>query len=254
MRSSRLPGKVMLKIEEKPMLYYVIKQVRSSKLIKDIIIATTTSREDDKIVNYCKKNKIKFFRGSKNDLLDRYYRCALKFGCNPIIRITSDCPLIDSSIIDKVIKKFLRGSYDYVANNLEKHGIKWNDSTCNFPQGMTVEISTFKALEKAWNQAKKPSEREHVFPYVQFNPSLFKVTNVKMKKDYSHIRCTVDRIEDLSFVREIYKKMPENKKSIRIRDIVSIIKSEPHLLKLNNTISFDEGYKKSLIEDKKHGY
>lgn len=254
MSSTRLPGKVLLEIENEPMLYHVIKQVRASKIIKGVIIATTTEREDDVIAEYCKKNGIKCFRGSKKDLLDRYYRCAKKFNCNPIVRITSDCPLIDPTIIDKVIRKFLKGSYDYVANNLEKVDNKWQNATCNFPQGMTVEVSRYKALEKAWNEAKKPSEREHVFPYVQFNPKLFKVSNLKNKVDLAFIRCAVDRKNDLSFVREIFKRIPKRKKFVSIKDIMKIVTKEPDLVKINNKTPFDEGYRKSIEEDSTAGY
>ena len=208
MSSTRLPGKVLRKIGNEPMLYHVINQVRGSKLIKDIIIVTTIMPQDDVIVKYCKKNNIKCFRGSSTDLLDRYYKCAKKFGIDPIVRITSDCPLIDPKVVDKAITKFLKGLFDYVANNLEKQKGNWDNSTCNFPQGMTVEVSSFKALEQAWKDARKPSEREHVFPYVQFNPKLFRVSNFKYPRDLSFIRCTVDRLRDLQFVTELFNRFP----------------------------------------------
>jgi spore coat polysaccharide biosynthesis protein SpsF len=253
MSSSRLPRKVLRKIDGKPMLHYVIKQVKGSKLLEGIIIATTTEKEDDVIAQFCKNNKIKVFRGSKHDLLDRYYQCAKKYHCDPVVRITSDCPLVDPEIIDKVLSKFLNGSYDYISNNLDKINGKWDNSMCNFPQGMTVEVSTFAALEKAWKEAKKPSEREHVFPYIQFNPKLFKVSRIKFKKDLSYIRCTVDRMNDLVFVRQIYKRLPKAR-YITITDIVNIVKKEPNLVKINNEIPFDEGYQISLIEDRKSGF
>lgn len=253
MSSSRLPGKVLRKIKQKPMLHYVIKQVNASKLIDEIIIATTTEKEDNSIINYCIKKKIKYFRGSKLDLLDRYYQCAKKYNCNPIVRITSDCPLVDPQVIDKIISEFLKKKYDYISNNLEKIKGKWENSMCNYPQGMTVEISTFNALEKAWKKAKKPSEREHVFPYIQFNPKKFKVDRIKYHKDLSHIRCTVDRINDLKFVREIYNLIP-NKNYITISDIEKIVNQNPKLVSINNKIPFDEGYQISLIVDKKQGF
>ncbi|HMK33319.1 MAG TPA: glycosyltransferase family protein [Nitrosopumilaceae archaeon] len=254
MNSTRLPGKVLRKIGNKPMLHYVINQVRGSRLIEDIIIVTTTMSQDDVIVKYCKKNNIKCFRGSSTDLLDRYYKCAKKFGIDTIVRITSDCPLIDPRVVDRAISKFLKSSFDYVANNLEKHNGKWDNSPCNFPQGMTVEVSSFNVLEYAWKKAKKPSEREHVFPYVQFNPKLFRVSNFKYPRDLSFIRCTVDRLDDLKFVTELYKRFPKNKKFIEIKDIVKIVRKEPDLVKMNNRIAFDEGYKKSLKKDRKIGF
>lgn len=252
--STRLLGKVLLKILNKPMLQYVIDQVNSSKLITEIIIATTNNVEDKKIIDFCKKHHLKYFRGSKKDVLDRYYQCAKKFECDPIVRITSDCPLIDPEIIDKVIEKFLKNSYDYVANNLENKNGKWVNSTCNFPQGMTVEISSFEVLRKAWKQAKKPSEREHVYPYVQFNPNKFKAGFVMNKKNLSYIRCTVDHPEDLQFVKEVIKKIPKRKKFVTTKDIVNVLNKEDHLLKINNKIPYDEGYKISLLEDKKQGF
>ena len=250
MSSSRLPKKVLRKIKKKPMLYYVIKQVLASNTIDEVIIATTKEKIDDSIVDYCKQNKIKVFRGSKLDLLDRYYKCAKKYHCDPIIRITSDCPLIDPNVIDKVCKKFEKNLFDYVANNFEKIHGKWNNSTCNYPQGMTVEISSFKVLEKAWYEARKPSEREHVFPYIQFNPKLFRVSNLKMRKNLSHIRCTVDRLNDFKFIRIIYEKINDTQ-IITIKDILKIIEKEPELILMNNNIPFDEGYKKSLLGDEK---
>ncbi len=253
MGSSRFPGKVLLKISEKPMLYYVIKQTKSSKHINDVIIATSTNSADEPIIKFCKENNIKFFRGSEKNVLDRYYQCAKKYNLNSIIRITADCPLIDPNVIDLVISKFENGSFDYVSNNITKKHNKWFDSACNFPQGMTVEISTFQALEKAWKEAKKPSEYEHVFPYVQFHPELFKISNITNQKDLSNIRCTVDRIEDLKFIKEIINRLSENKDFVIIEDIVKIIDKEPELLHINSHIPFDEGIKKSYAKDKKLG-
>ena len=254
MSSSRLPGKVLLPIEKKPMLYYVIKQTKASKLVNDMIIATTTSDEDDVIVDFCEKYNLKYFRGSKSDVLDRYYKCAKKFGCDPVVRISSDCPLIDPTVIDKVIKKFLNDSYDYIGTSLIKSGSQWKYSSCNFPQGMAVEISTFKALEKTWKEAKKPSEREHVFTYIPSNPKLFRISNVKNRTDLSYIRCTVDRKEDLHFVQKIYEKISKKKPFVRITDILEIVQREPSLLSVNKQIPFDEGYKRSQLEDAKRGF
>lgn len=249
MNSTRLPNKALLKIGEIPMLLHVINQTKASKYIKNVIIATTNSPSDKKIVSFCIKNKIDYFRGSSKDVLDRYYKCGNFFSCNPIVRISSDCPFIDPSIIDKTISKFLRNSFDYIGNNLEKKDNEWQNSLCKFPQGMVIEICRFETLEEAWNQAQKPSEREHVFPYVQFNPKIFKVSNISNKKNLSFIRCTVDHKEDLKFVREIWKRKSKRKKIIHVDDIVKIIMKEPNLLNINSKFSFDEGYQKSLKSD-----
>ena len=232
MGSSRFPGKIMEKIGNQMMLSHVIKQTLASKFVDDVIIATTSSKKDKQIVDFCKKNNLRYFCGSSHDVLDRYYQCAKFFSCDPIVRISSDCPFIDPIIIDKVISKFLKNSYDYVSNNFENIGGKYQNSLCNFPQGMVVEISTFKTLEKAWKMAKKPSEREHVFPYVQFNPSSFKTTNIKNRKNLSLIRCTVDKTEDIKFVNKIWANFSKSKKIIHVKDIVSIVTKQPNLLKI----------------------
>ena len=129
MSSSRLPGKVLKKIKQKPMLHYVIKQVKASKMVDEIIIVTTTEKEDKPIVDFCLKNKIKCFRGSKLDLLDRYYNCAKKYNCDPIVRVTSDCPIVDPEVIDLTISEFLKKKYDYISNNLENFILREREMT-----------------------------------------------------------------------------------------------------------------------------
>jgi len=145
----------------------------------------------------------------------------------------------------------LTDSFDYVSNNIEKKNNLWINSLCNFPQGMVVEVSSFKILEKAWKDAKKLSEREHVFPYVQFNPKKFSRKNVINSNDLSFIRCTVDQKSDLIFIKELIKKLKIKNQIVHISDILKIVKDNPDLLQINNHISFDEGYKRSIQKDKK---
>lgn len=231
------------------MLEHVINQTKHSKFIDEIIIATTNSVDDDQIVKFCKTHHQKFFRGSENDVLDRYYQCGKKYNAGVIVRITSDCPLIDPDIIDLAIEKFLDCNVDYIGNNIEKKNGNWENDTCGYPQGNTVEVCSFSALEKAWSKAKKPSEREHVFPFIQFNPQIFNITNFRNTEDLSYIRCTVDRADDLIFVKNIYQKISRKKHVVKTADVVNIITKYPQLLTLNNRIPFDEGYKISLRND-----
>lgn len=250
MGSSRFPGKIMKLIDKKPMLHYVLKQVKNSKKADTVILATGIASDDDVIENFCNEHNHLVFRGSKDDLLDRYYQCAKKFSLDIIVRITSDCPLIDPLLIDKMIDYFSKNTLDYFSNNFEKINNCWQNSTCNYPQGMTVEICNFTTLEKAWKLATKPSEREHVFPYVQFHPELFQLDCIVNEQDLSHIRCTVDHPEDLIFVRKIYDLIPENMGFVTINDIKTIIEKNPDLVKINNFIDFEEGYKISLEKEK----
>ena len=250
MDSTRFPGKIFKKIGKYTMLEHVIFQTLSANHVDKVIIATTRAKEDKKIVKFCKAKKIDYFIGSKNNVLDRFYKCALKFHCDPIVRISADSHLIDPNVIDKVIQKFLKNSYDYVSNNIEKNS-KWKNSLCNYPIGTVVEISSFYCLEKAWKNATLFSEKEHVFPYVQFNPKLFKISNVMNTSKLSHIRTTVDKPDDLKFIKEIFKKIPSAKKPIVTSDIVNIVIKYPKLLEINKNTNFDEGYQKSILKNKK---
>lgn len=157
MGSTRLPKKVMLNILEKPILWHVINRVSKASLIDKLIVATTTNNEDDAIVEFCKNNGILFFRGSENDVLDRYYQCAKEYNITDIARITADCPLHDPNVIDMIIKEYMGNDYDYVSNSIEY----------TFPDGLDVEIFSFDALKIAWENAKLVSEREHVTPYMR---------------------------------------------------------------------------------------
>ena len=248
--SSRLPGKVMKTIDTKPMLSHVLNQVNNSKNVDIVILATSDQSDDDVIEEFCKNQNQICFRGSKNDLLDRYYKCAKQFNLDIIVRITSDCPLIDPELIDKMISHFMKNDNDYYSNNFEKINGNWENSKCNFPQGMTVEICTFSTLERAWKSASSLSEREHVFPYVQFHPELFNLKNEIFHHDLSYIRCTVDHPEDLEFICKIYELMPKNLDYITISEIETIVKQHPEIVKINNFIDFEEGFKISLDKER----
>jgi spore coat polysaccharide biosynthesis protein SpsF len=241
MGSTRLPGKVMKKIdEENPVLYYVLKQLQSSTLLEKIVVATTILDEDDVIENYVKNMGIDIFRGNTNDVLDRYFECAKKFSIDIIIRITADNPLIDPTIVDDMIKKFTTNSYDYLTNSYVR----------TFPYGTEVEIFSCKALEKAWKNANKPSEREHVTPYFYNNPDQFKFFNVKNFTDTSNFRWTIDRQNDLILVKLIASKI--KKRPILMIDILDLFSNEPKLFEINKNHILNEGYRKSQKEDEEH--
>ncbi len=239
MNSSRLPGKVMMKIDgEHPLLYFVIKQLQSAKLSSKIIIATSTNPIDDIIANYAKKLKIDFFRGEENDVLDRYYQCAKKFSFSTIVRITSDNPLIDPIIVDKIITKFQSDKFDYVSNTINR----------TYPYGTEVEVFSFKTLEVLWKNSKKPSEREHVTSYIYNNFEKFQTYNVENTENLSHLRWSVDRENDLRLVKLIISKI--TKRPILMNDILELIKKDKKLIEINKNNVPNEGYLKSLNDDK----
>ena len=238
MNSNRLPGKVMMKIKNKPLLHYVLNQIRYSNLVEKIIVATTDLTDDDIIEEFVLKEGIDCYRGSSKDVLDRYYQCAKEFKIETIVRISADCPLIEPNIIDVVIRKFLDGKYDYVTNSL----------TRTFPYGMDVEIFSFKTLENAWKNAKLPSEREHVTPYIYNHLKEFKKFNVTNSENFSNLRIVVDRENDFQLIKKILSKI--EKQPILLKDILELFKKEPDIFLINKDYQTDEGYLKSLKEDK----
>jgi spore coat polysaccharide biosynthesis protein SpsF len=235
--STRLPGKVLMKLNEDTVLSLLLKQLKHSKFLTEKIIATTNNPKDDIIEKFAISNNIKLFRGDSDNVLDRYYQCAKKFSLTHIVRITADNPLIDPDMIDQAIKKYSTFNYDYLTNSIDR----------TFPNGTEVEIFSFDALEIAWKYAKKKSEREHVTPYFYNNPKKFKIHHFKQKKNQSKFRYTIDRKEDYALVVEILSRI--KKRPIRTSDIIDLLTTNPQLLKLNSHIITNEGYIKSIKED-----
>ena len=233
MSSTRLPGKVMKRIDnENTILDCVINQLQSSKEIKNLVIATTEQKEDDVIVEFLQKRKVKYFRGSKQDVLDRYYQCAKKFGFSEIIRITSDNPLIDYEIADMVVKYFKSNNYDYITTDLPL-----NTFHRTYPSGYSVEVFTFSALENAWKNAKLLSEREHVTPYFYKNNEIFKQTSIENSEDLSRFNCTVNTKYDLELIQKIYSNI--KKRPILLSDVIKLFKANPELVKINTHVKAD---------------
>jgi spore coat polysaccharide biosynthesis protein SpsF len=195
--ASRLPGKTMMDIMGKPMLWHVINRLKQSRRLTDIVIATTTNEKDKAIIRLARESNVKNYAGSEEDVLDRYYQAAIKFKADIIVRITSDCPLIDPEIVDKVIEYFLSGNFDFVSNTMQP----------TYPDGLDTEVFSLGSLQRVWKEAKLKSEREHVTPYLWKHPELFIIGNVKNDTDLSRFRWTVDIDEDLQFVREIYQRL-----------------------------------------------
>ena len=238
MVSSRLPGKTLIKLNQyRTTLDFVVNQLSFSALLDKIVIATTNLEQDNIIETNAKTLGIDCFRGSSDDVLDRYYHCAKKFQINTIVRITSDCPLIDPQIVDQVIRKYQYEDYDYVTNTLIR----------SYPIGTDVEIFSFEILEKTWQKAILPSEREHVTLFIRNKKLNFKLGNLKNSKNLGHLRWTLDRVEDLNLIRKIVVKI--NKNPILMNDILNLFSLEPELIKINEHITQNEVMLKSLKKD-----
>lgn len=226
MGSTRLPGKVLKDIEGETMLARVAQRLRRAELINELLVATTDGRADDAIVAECRRCSVPVSRGDEKDVLDRYFRAAQLAKADVVVRITSDCPLIDPEITDKTIAAFLAEKPDYAANTLVR----------TYPRGLDTEVMTFDALGRAWREARKPYERTHVTPYIYEHSSEFKLLSVTEENDYSSHRWTVDTPEDLEFVRAIYARLKENA-MFQWRDVLALIDREPQLVELNRLVT-----------------
>lgn len=237
--SSRLPGKVMNFVLGEPMLFRQWERVRRSKLVKQIVVATSLDKSDDVLALFCDQKGIPCFRGSLEDVLDRFYQAALEFSPQHVVRLTGDCPLLDSILIDQAIRMHLEQNFDYTANIVER----------TFPDGMDVEVMTFDSLKTAWQRAILPSEREHVTPYIYHHPEMFTTGHFKQDEDLSQLRLTVDEQEDLIVVRKIFETLYPKNNFFGLTDILSFLKHNPEIKNLNKKFQVNEGYQKSLLRD-----
>ncbi|QLA17971.1 aminotransferase class III-fold pyridoxal phosphate-dependent enzyme [Desulfolutivibrio sulfoxidireducens] len=240
MSSTRLPGKVLKTIVGKPMLSLQIERVRRSSLLDKIIVATSTDLSDDPIEHLCHNIGVGCYRGSLDDVLDRFYKAAEKHVPDAVVRLTGDCPLADPEVIDGVISFFQGHGFDYVTNG---------GKTPTFPDGLDVEIFTFAALRAAWEQAVLPSEREHVTPYIKNRPDVFKTGVFMGVTDRSGMRWTVDEPSDFAFVSRIYEELYHKNPQFKTDDVINLLQEQPEIAKINTGIQRNEGLKKSLKRD-----
>jgi spore coat polysaccharide biosynthesis protein SpsF len=237
--SKRLPAKVLKPILQRPMLELQIERVLRSRRIDHLIIATSTDSTDDEIEALCRGIYAVCFRGSLQDVLDRYYQATRVWKPEHIVRITGDCPLIDPAVIDEVISFYLSGGYDYVSNTLEP----------TFPEGLDVEIFRCYALEEAWKEARLPSQREHVTPFIYQRPDRYRIGQYKNPEDLSHLRWTVDEPEDFDLASKIYEALYPENPDFRMAEVVEWLRRNPQWSAINRKFQRNEGLLKSLRED-----
>ena len=234
--STRLPNKIFKDIKGKPMIERVVNRLRKSKLIDNIVIATTVNDTDDIVQNFCEKENIKFYRGSENDVLDRYYQTAEKYNAKNIIRITSDCPLICPKTVDKMIKEYNENSYNHFMmnfKNLDNVNLDTAGSNGGFPDGFNLEIFSFKLLEQAWLNTVDISDREHVIPYIRRNVDKIIKFDIELKRNYENLNLknlhlSVDTQEDLERTRKIYDKLFVNDYLFTIDDVLEYLNNTAH--------------------------
>jgi spore coat polysaccharide biosynthesis protein SpsF (cytidylyltransferase family) len=240
--SSRLPAKVLLPILNKPMLLRQIERIQKSLLLDEIVIATSDTDSDNPIESLCLSENIAFYRGSLDNVLNRFINAADIYKADVIVRLTGDCPLTDPELIDKIVSEFLSSKLDYLSNC----------DPATFPDGLDVEVLSYNALKDASINATLPSQREHVTPYIRNNKDLFSIGNYKSIKNYSNFRWTVDEPEDFDLINKIYEYLYPIDSSFTTKDILSLFDSHPELHSINNRFNRNEGSLKSLDEDSKY--
>ncbi len=241
--SSRLPGKVMRPLLGKPLFVRQAERIRASMLCGRLVVATTHDPSDDVIVEACGKYGLDYFRGEPLDVLDRHYQAALRYGAQTVIKIPSDCPLIDPAIIDRVIGFYLEceGQFDYVSNL----------HPASYPDGNDVEVMRFGALEQAWKNAGRPFEREHTTPWLWERPEQFRIGNVSMEggadMSMTH-RFTIDYEEDFAFIELVFRELHSAKPLFGLADILSLLAARPDIFSINQQWAGVNWYRNHLDE------
>ncbi|MDA9781664.1 glycosyltransferase family protein [Schleiferiaceae bacterium] len=239
--STRLPGKVLLPIGEETLLSIHLKRLRNCTTIDQIVVATTFEDGVESLIDICRESKVDFYQGSLDDVLDRFYQASIEYHPDWVVRVTSDCPLLDSRVVDQVVQEAIESDVDYCANII----------TEDFPDGQDVEVFKFSALELAWKEASLKSEREHVTPYIRNNSDrnggeLFKAHDVKCHSNFNSIRMTVDEEADLIAIQRLIRDLGIRSTWEEYADYIL-----KHSESIGNTnIIRNEGYQKSLIKDK----
>jgi spore coat polysaccharide biosynthesis protein SpsF len=241
MGSTRLPGKAMLPLAGKPLFVQQANRMKAATLLQTIVVATSTDAADDIIETTCEVENLPCYRGHATDLLDRHYQAALLHNADVVIKIPSDCPLIDPAVIDEVVGYYLDhvDDFDFVSN---LHPATW-------PDGNDVEIMTMDALSQAWLAARKELEREHTTPYIWENPSLFRIGNVSMAEDYSmRYRFTIDYLEDYQFIQAVYAALYDANPLFTVSDIIDLLHRQPDIYAINAAFAGVNWYRHHLDE------
>ena len=225
MGSTRLPGKVLKDLGGETVLARVVSRLRRAVRVNEIVVATTNSVADDAIVRECSRLKVSSFRGSENDVLDRYYRAAQVCAARTVVRITSDCPVIDPQLVDETVRVFQQQRGDYASNAFPR----------TYPRGLDTEVFTVAALEQAWRDAHEPYEREHVTPYFYEHPELFRLVPLRGEIDCSQYHWTLDTAEDLELLRAIYARF-RNQDDFNWSEVIQLMEREPELTELNSRV------------------
>lgn len=232
--STRFPNKVFADVNGKPLIWHVVNRLTHAKTINKIVIATTINEKDDKIEKWCNENNVACYRGSENDVLNRYYSASVAFPSDIVVRITADDPFKEPAVIDAVVNKLINEGFDHVTNNFPP----------SWPEGLDCEAFTFAALEASEKSTDDAFEREHVTQYIYHNPDKFKIGNVASPKNLSYLRWTIDKEVDYEMVKAVYAhRNPANTDILLLDEILDILEKNPEIKEINSSVERSAMYK-----------
>ena len=232
--STRFPNKVFADVNGKPLIWHVVNRLTHAKTINKIVIATTINKKDDKIEKWCNENNVACYRGSENDVLNRYYSASVAFPSDIVVRITADDPFKEPAVIDAVVNKLINEGFDHVTNNFPP----------SWPEGLDCEAFTFAALEASEKSTNDAFEREHVTQYIYHNPDKFKIGNVASPKNLSYLRWTIDKEVDYEMVKAVYAhRNPANTDILLLDEILDILEKNPEIKEINSSVERSAMYK-----------
>ena len=238
--STRLPGKALMDVAGRPLLSHLVERARRIPGLEAVVIATTERPGDRPLVAFAEAHGLPVYAGSEDDVLDRFHRAAERFGVSIVVRVTPDCPLLDPAVAGLVLRRFLDagGELDYASNTQPP----------TFPDGQDTEVFSAAALARAWREARLPSEREHVTPYIWKHPDRFRLANVRHAEDLSAMRWTVDEAADLEFVRRVFARLGADR-PFGMGEVLDLLRRQPALLDINRSLTRNEGYARSVRAD-----
>ena len=237
--STRLPGKVLKPILGRPMLAFQIERLQRAAALDELIVATSTEVADGAVEELCTALGVPCYRGSHDDVLDRFYRAASSHAAEHVARFTGDCPLADPEVVDHVIGVHREQGNDYTSNALER----------TYPNGLDVEVFRYSCLEQAWREAQLPSQREHVTPFFYGNPQRFRLGSVRGETDLSGHRWAVDEPADLRLVTAIFEALYPQNAAFSTADVLALLQRRPELVELNRDVSGTAGRERSVDDD-----
>lgn len=242
MGSSRLPGKVLSPICDRPMLWHIVERVSAVPALADIVVATSHTPADDPLREFGQRFGAQVFSGSLDDVLDRFYRAAQHYQADVVLRVTGDCPLFDPELVNRMLQSFLNHeTLDHIGVAAGA-GVAQNTYCGRYPNGLDAELTAFGALETAWRDATHSLDREHVTPFIWRQPERFRVATYGSPVDYSHLRWTVDNQEDLDVIRAIYDALYDPARHFLMQDVIDLLAAHPSISQHNQRFIGQEAY------------